>query len=125
MISAPAGVYEQHNDPDIVPNPIPLPFTLNKMKIWCEVSMVYANFDLYLKQITKVPMSGKELNKMINTDSFWEKRAIPNPYKVFIYSSNQLNDRNATRQSNICHQLQQCLYLESPLEDCNMNLFFE
>ena len=77
MISAPEGVYEQHNDPDIVPSPIPLSFTLNKMKIWCEVSTVYANFDSYLKQITKVPMSGKELNKMINTDSFWEKTSNP------------------------------------------------
>ena len=68
-------------------------------------------------------MRGKELNKIITTDLFWEKQANPKSLKKFIYTSNQLNDKNATRQSNYRWQLQQFLELESSLKDFNMNLF--
>ncbi|KAL3803151.1 hypothetical protein HJC23_003426 [Cyclotella cryptica] len=112
-------VYEKHTYPAIDPNPIPSPFTLNNQKEWRDVSTAYAKFDSYLKQLMKVPLSGKELNEMLATDAFWEKRTTPNPYKVFIYTSEQLNDKNATRQSTFRRQLQRYLDLETALVDFN------
>lgn len=81
--------------------------------------MAYAKFDAYLKQLMKVPLSAKELNEMLATDAFWEKRTTPNPYKVFLYTSEQLNDKNSTRQSSFRRELQHFLDLDTPLVDFN------
>ncbi|KAL7520079.1 hypothetical protein ACHAWX_004826 [Stephanocyclus meneghinianus] len=112
-------VYEKHTYPAIDPDPIPSPFTLNNQKEWRDVSMAYAKFDAYLKQLMKVPLSAKELNEMLATDAFWEKRTTPNPYKVFLYTSEQLNDKNSTRQSSFRRELQHFLDLDTPLVDFN------
>jgi hypothetical protein len=40
-----------------------------------------------------------------------------NPYKVFIYTSDQLSDKNETRQFIFRHDLKEFLRLESPLVD--------
>ena len=79
--------------------------------------MAYAQFDSYLKQLMKVPLRGKEIQGMLGTDSFWEKRMMPNPYPIFIYTDEQLSDSNTTRQSTFRRELQQFLDLDSPLVD--------
>ena len=56
---------------------------------------------------------------MLNTDAFWEKRIQPNPYQVFIYTSEQLNDNNTTRQATFRGELQHFLGLDTPLVDFN------
>ena len=112
-------VSENKEFPEQYPEPIPSPFTLINRKEWRDVSMAYAKFDKYLKQLMKVPLSGKDLKDLLATDAFWEKRATPNPYKVFIYTNEQLNDKNVTRQASFRRDLQQFLGLDTPLVDFN------
>jgi hypothetical protein len=47
--------------------------------------------------------------------TYWAKRVSPNPYKVFIYTPEQLGDKNATRQEQFRKDLQDFLRLEAPL----------
>jgi hypothetical protein len=112
-------VYEHYNFPEQYPEPIPSPLELNDKKEWRDVTMAYAKFDAYLKQLMKVPLSAKELKAMMYTDSVWEKRATPNPYEVFIYTSEQLSDKNATRQASFRKELQTFMGLDEPLVDFN------
>lgn len=64
-------------------------------------------------------MTSREMLEMIRSDTLWEKQITVNPYKVFLYSSDQLQDKNATRQSIFRHDLKEFLRLEKPLVDFN------
>ena len=57
--------------------------------------------------------------EMLQSDSLWQKRFSVNPYKVFIYTSEQLNDSNETRQSIFREDLKAFLRLDTPLIDFN------
>ena len=112
-------VYNKYSDPKSYPEPIPSPFSLTNKKHWRDVSMAYARYDAYLKQLMKVPLQSKEIKDMLDTDAFWEKRMIPNPYPIFIYNDEQLNDDNTTRSNTFRRELQHFLELDSPLVDFN------
>ena len=67
---------------------IPLPFELDGYKHCYYVTTAFAKFDVYLKQLAKVPLAHGEINDMLNTEHLWEKRISPNPSR---YSSTQWN----------------------------------
>jgi hypothetical protein len=50
---------------------------------------------------------------------FWEKQVTVNPYKVFIYSQEQLSDKNVTRQDQFREDLQGFLRLNTPIINFN------
>ena len=56
---------------------------------------------------------------MLNSDRIWKKRISPNPFKVFIYTIEQLHDKNASRQEQFQLDLQKFLRLKTPLMDFN------
>ena len=55
--------------------------------------------------------------EMIRSDTLWQKRVSINPYKIFIYTSDQLSDNNDTRQYTFGHDLKEFLRLDTPLID--------
>jgi hypothetical protein len=98
-------------------SPIPSPFGLNNTHHWRECSTAYGKFEIFLKQLAKVSMTSDELYAMLESDKLWQKQISVNPYKVFIYTSDQLSDKNESRQSIFRHDLKEFLRLESPLVD--------
>ena len=89
---------------------------LNDTKHWKDVSTASARFDAYLKQLAKVPLDENERKSMFD-ERLWPKRISPNPYKVFIYTVEQLHDKNETRQVQFQTDLQHHLGLNSPFRD--------
>ena len=89
---------------------------LNGTKHWKDVSTASARFDAYLKQLAKVPLDENERKTMFD-ERLWPKKISPNPYKVFIYTVEQLHDKNETRQIQFQIDLQQHLGLNSPFGD--------
>lgn len=100
-------------------SPIPSPFGLNSTHHWRECSTAYAKFEIFLKQLAKVSLTGDEMLQMLRSDSLWKKQLSVNPFRVFIYSSDQLQDRNKTRQTQFRHDLKEFLRLDTPLIDFN------
>ena len=76
-------------------------------------------FEVYLKQLAKVSISQVEMNNMMANEKYWPKSIQPNPYKVFIYTTEQLNDKNETRQMQFQLDLQHFLHLKTPLMNFN------
>lgn len=98
--------------------PIPSPLDLNNgTKHWKGVSTTAAHFDHYLKQLAKVPMTKNETIEMLSSqmDSF-EMRISPTPFKVFIYTIEQLDDNNTHSQLQFEKDIQQFLNLKIPLK---------
>ena len=91
---------------------------LDGTKHWKDVSTASARFDAYLKQLAKVPLNEDERKAMFD-ERLWPKKISPNPYKVFIYTVEQLHDKNETRQVNFQTDLQHHLGLNSPFRDFN------
>ena len=99
---------------------IPKPSELTDgTKHWRDVSTAYARFDVYLRQIAKVAIGHDEMNDMLNSERLWEKQISPNPFKVFIYTVEQLQDKNATREVQFRLDLQDFLRLKTPIIDFN------
>jgi len=105
------NVLESH----IIPNPREL---LDGTKHWKGVSTASARFDAYLKQLAKLPLDENERKTMLD-ETLWPKRISPNPYKVFMYTTEQLQDKNETRQVQFQTDLQHHLGLDSPFRDFN------
>jgi hypothetical protein len=87
---------------------------------WLGLSTGAARFDLYLKQLGKVPVSADELQKMtrmnkvdgvMNSTIHHEQH----PMKVFLYTMEQIKDNNTQRLLHFQHTLQQFLDLDTPL----------
>jgi len=55
------------------------------------------------------------MNDMLNSEQLWEKQISPNPFKVFIYTVGQLQDKNATRDAQFRLDLQEFLGLKTPI----------
>ncbi len=83
------------------------------------MSLSYARFDLFLKQLAKVPLDDGELKEMVLSDNLWPKRISPNNFKIFLYTTEQLlgDGSNSTRQFQFQADLQHFLRLESPFPD--------
>ena len=103
-------------DMEIIPHPSEL---TNGGKHWRIVSTVLARYEEYLQQLDKVPLSSDEMNDMNsnNTRSFWSRRLVPNPYKIFIYIDEQLKDQNTNRRIQFQKDLQTFLGLRRPIID--------
>lgn len=104
------------NDNVLESHIIPNPRELDGTKHWKGVSTASARFDAYLKQLAKVPLDENERKTMFD-ERLWPKKISPNPYKVFIYTVEQLHDKNETRQIQFQIDLQQHLGLNSPFGD--------
>ncbi len=96
---------------------IPDPNTLNARKKWKGVTTSLTRFDLFLKQLGKVSLSAEDMYDMIKTNGMWKKRLSSNKFKVFIYTVEQLRDKNATRQAQFASDLQRFLRLKTPFPD--------
>ena len=100
------------------PEPFPSPLELTgKDKDWHDVSVKYARFDIYMKQLAKVSLSNVEMREMLDHDNMFPKRMSPNPYKIFIYTMEQIRDHNETRRLMFQKDLQEFLQLRSPFDD--------
>jgi len=97
---------------------IPKPHELvDGTKHWRDVSVALGRFDIYLKQLAKTSLNKNELNEMLNHERLWPKDIRPNPYKVFVYTVEQLQDKNKTRQVQFQTDIQHHLGLETPFLD--------
>ena len=79
-------------------------------------SVAFARYDAFLKQLAKVPLTMADTFDMIKSSKidYWGKQVTPNPYKVFLYTSEQLSDSNTTRQEHFRVDLQDFLELDAP-----------
>mmetsp|Transcript_16731 Transcript_16731/g.34945 ORF Transcript_16731/g.34945 Transcript_16731/m.34945 type:complete len:378 (-) Transcript_16731:266-1399(-) len=111
-----AEVYRKKEDLSTIPDPNKILF---KNIQWKEVSLSYARFDMFLKQLAKVPLDDNELKEMVLSDKLWPKRISPNNFKIFLYTTEQLlgDGSNSTRQFRFQEDLQHFLRLESPFPD--------
>lgn len=94
--------------------PIPTPHELHGTKQWKGVSILSAKFETYLQQLAKVPMSKDDVMDM--TSNELDIRISPNPFKVFIYTIEQLEDTNTTRLLQFENDIQSYLNLQSSLK---------
>ena len=101
-------------DMEIIPHPSEL---TNGGKHWRIVSTVLARYEEYLQQLDKVPLSSSEMIDMNsnNARSFWSRRLVPNPYKIFLYIDEQLKDQNTNRRIQFQKDLQTFLGLRRPI----------
>jgi len=95
--------------------PSPLELTGKNYK-WQDVSVKYARFDIYLKQLAKTSLTDKEMKEMFNHENIWEKRLTPIPNKVFIYTIDQMSDHNETRKMKWQKDLHTYLQLKAPFD---------
>ena len=113
-------VKENHKLGNWKPNSIPSPLELTGNTNWRDVSVKHARFDIYLKQLAKVSLTGKDMKEMLNHETMWEKRLSSIPNKVFIYTIDQISDRNETRKMKWQKDLRTYLQLKAPF-DWSMN----
>ena len=114
-------VWENYHFPELYKDsPIQSPFDLNNTHHWRDVTPVYSKFDIFMKQLAKVSLTSDEMYEVFHSgDEIWPKRFSVNPFKVFIYTIEQLSDKNATRQSIFRDDLKEFLRLDQQLPDFN------
>jgi hypothetical protein len=96
---------------------IPTPLELsNGTKHWRDVSLAYARYELFMQQLAKVPMSSTEMQDVLD-ERLFTKQISPNPFKVFLYTMDQLRDQNELRRTKFQTDLQEFLGLKIPLMD--------
>ena len=100
----------------------PLRFLHNNRTDWLGLSTGAARFDLYLKQLGKVPLSTDELQHMTRVNKVYGVMTSTahheqHPMKVLLYSMEQIKDSNTQRRLHFQHTLQQFLNLDTPLHD--------
>lgn len=64
-----------------------------------------------MKQLAKVSLTDEEMKEMLDHDNMFPKRMSPNPYKIFMYTLEQMNDRTFQKD------LQEFLQLRTPFPD--------
>jgi hypothetical protein len=102
---------------------IPPPESLIGKKDWKGVSTDMARFDLYLKQLGKTNMTTDQMSEFIDRPHMAVR---PNSFKVFLYSLDQMKDKDEKRTSDLRKDLQQFLKLRAPLPEFgheNLNNF--
>ncbi len=99
---------------------IPSPLELTGDNNWLGVSVKSARFDIYLKQLAKVSLTDEDMKGMLNHETMWEKRLSLIPNKVFIYTIDQMSDRNEERRMKWQKDLHTFLQLNAPF-DWSMN----
>lgn len=91
---------------------IPPPESLIGNKSWKQVSTDLAQYEFSLMQLAKVTLMPKELLGMASKGLI----LTPNPYKVFLYSIDQLEDDNESRTNEFRADMQRFLELQDPIE---------
>lgn len=81
-------------------------------KEWKGVSSDLARFDLYLKQLGKTNMSMPELQDFVGRPHMAVR---PNTFKVFLYSLDQMKDKDEKRSRAFREEVRNFLQLDSPL----------
>jgi hypothetical protein len=102
--------------------PIPPIETLTGGSEWRGVSTQNARFDIFLLQLGKTNVTTLELEKL---KLIPQMAVVPNSFKVFIYSLEQMEDKNATRSEDFQHGLESFLDLKQPMNigHANLNTF--
>ncbi|KAL7547185.1 hypothetical protein ACHAWF_010503 [Thalassiosira exigua] len=96
---------------------VPTPFELSKgRKHWRDVSTAYARYEVFMQQLAKTPMNMRELQDMLN-ERLYQKQISPNPFKVFVFASDQLQDKDEMRRTKFQTDLQEFLGLKVPMMD--------
>ena len=100
----------------------PLRLLHNNRTDWLGLSTGAARFDLYLKQLGKVPLSSDELQHMTQVkkvDGIMQstEHHSQHPIKVFLYPMEQIKDNDTTRRLHFQQTLQQFLNLDTPFHD--------
>ena len=98
-----------------IPSPIKL---INLDANWRGVSTTAAQFDKYLKQLGKTSLDHDELSDMLQSLSKSNIRINHNPnVKVFLYTIEQLEDKDSIRRTKFENELQNFLGLQYPFTD--------
>jgi hypothetical protein len=101
---------------------VPSPMKLIGNKGWRDVSTDLARFELSLMQLAKVDLTTKELHEMAARGL----TMAPSPFKIFLYTIDQLEDKNEDRALRFRQDIQQFLGLDSlidPFQHENVNTF--
>eukprot|EP00586_Coscinodiscus_wailesii_P012537 CAMPEP_0172512836 /NCGR_PEP_ID=MMETSP1066-20121228/247604_1 /TAXON_ID=671091 /ORGANISM="Coscinodiscus wailesii, Strain CCMP2513" /LENGTH=399 /DNA_ID=CAMNT_0013292813 /DNA_START=274 /DNA_END=1473 /DNA_ORIENTATION=+ len=102
-------ISEMYNKNKIVK--VPPPETLIGSRSWKHVSTDLARFELSLMQLGKVSLSTRDLKRMASK----KLEVAPTPFKVFIYSVEQLDDDNEKRAERFRAEMQDFLGLIDPI----------
>jgi len=81
-------------------------------KDWKGVSTDMAPFDLYLKQLGKTNMTTDQLSEFVGRPHMAVR---PNSFKIFLYSLDQMKDKDEKRTLGLRKDLQKFLDLKQPL----------
>lgn len=99
--------------------PIPPIETLTGGNEWRGVTTRNARFDVFLLQLGKTNMTTMELEEL---KSVPQMAVVPNSFKVFLYSLEQMEDANTTRKQNFQRELESFLDLKHPMSIGHENL---
>jgi hypothetical protein len=99
--------------------PIPPIETLTGGSEWRGVSTQNARFDIFLLQLGKTNMTTLELEKL---KLIPQMAVVPNSFKVFLYSLEQMEDSNTSRKEDFQHALESFLDLRQPMNMGHANL---
>lgn len=99
--------------------PIPPIETLTGGNEWRGVTTRNARFDVFLLQLGKTNMTTVELEELKCNPHM---AVVPNSFKVFLYSLEQMEDVNTTRKQNFQHELKSFLDLSHPMNIGHENL---
>ena len=91
---------------------VPPAETLIGANSWKEVSTNMARFDLYLKQLGKTNMTTTQLQEFVGMPHMAVR---PNNFKIFLYSLDQMKDKDESRSTVFREDLQRYLQLKNPL----------
>ena len=92
--------------------PVPPIETLNGSNVWLGVNTRMARFEVFLSQLGKTNMTVTEIE---NLKSAPQMAVVPNSFKVFLYSLEQMDDDNTTLKQNFQNKLESFLGLKRPL----------
>lgn len=95
-----------------IKGPIPPLATLTGGKVWFGVTTQNARFEVFLSQLGKTDMTLEDIE---NLKVVRNMAVVPNSFKVFLYSLEQLEDANANRREAFVHELASFLDLKYPL----------
>ncbi|KAL3809241.1 hypothetical protein ACHAXA_007065 [Cyclostephanos tholiformis] len=100
------------NTSDGLKRPIPPLETLTGGKVWLGVTTQNARFEVFLSQLGKTAVTLEEIE---NLKVVQNMAVVPNSFKVFLYSLDQLEDANTTRREGFVRELESFLELKYPL----------
>jgi hypothetical protein len=91
---------------------IPPPESLIGEKSWKDVSTDAARYDLFLKQLGKTNLTVSQFGDFVGRSHMGVR---PNTMKIFLYSLDQIEDKDDTRVSSFRSEIQSFLQLKAPI----------